>query len=218
MKKRLLSALLAVCMMLSLLPTTVLAATVSDPLTASVGDTTTTPNNEKPEAPTGSVWVNTSVDGPDALLGISAVCGKKEHTHSEDCYDTVPCEHKHATDCFTSYERCYASGYLCSHAFHYKDGYKTYGATVDPICGHHIDCLTADGTTYKCASKTYPTYKAHTHMETDNADTSCYRYTWTLYADANNNGKGDGTFEPQGSATRAQVAKIFMEFVFAAGE
>jgi len=32
------------------------------------------------------------------------------------------------------------------------------------------------------------------------------------------NGKGDGTFEPQGSATRAQVAKIFMEFVFAAGE
>ncbi len=32
------------------------------------------------------------------------------------------------------------------------------------------------------------------------------------------NGKGDGTFEPLGSATRAQVAKIFMEFAFAAGE
>lgn len=32
------------------------------------------------------------------------------------------------------------------------------------------------------------------------------------------NGKGDGSFEPLGSATRAQVAKIFMEFVFAAGE
>ena len=32
------------------------------------------------------------------------------------------------------------------------------------------------------------------------------------------NGKGDGTFEPKGSATRAQVAKIFMEYVFAAGE
>lgn len=32
------------------------------------------------------------------------------------------------------------------------------------------------------------------------------------------NGKGNGIFEPLGSATRAQVAKIFMEFVFATGE
>ena len=196
--KRVLSLILAFVMVVGLIPFGALDVYAAE----TVGSTTTTPNNVQPTASEGYVWVLTDKTEPSSI-GVGTACAQGynyEHTHSEDCFESLDC-HNHGQDCYTSYSRCWQAGVSCSHAFHYWDGLKCYGSSI-LSCDHTHDqsCFPEKGNTTACRLATggnlwdsTGTYMAHTHKETDSFDTSCYVYTWTLYADANNNGKGDGT-------------------------
>ena len=79
MRKRVLSALMAVCLMLTLLPVSAFAADEYE-----IGEVYTSEDDPNPELPTnipaGTEWV-----GPEKEQG-ALQCEKEEHTHTEECY------------------------------------------------------------------------------------------------------------------------------------
>lgn len=253
--KRCLSILLAVIMVVGMVPATALQAFAAETDVPVVGSTVTTPNNVRPTAPDGYWYELDSTEGPNAL-GYSSVCGKSNHTHTDDCY-THNCDHKdgHLSTCYessTEYTLCPDTSthahtgtanlsdvltingrtdvqWVTTHPA-YPAVYAIYKAAYDatepgrftgdlpqkaagvlaltgktlcytttpgeePICGHVCsetkDAEGNPGTCYEFATLC-PKYE-HTHKETDSTETSCYRYTWKLYADANDNQVGDGT-------------------------
>lgn len=143
--KRLLSLLLTAVMLLSLLPTTALAAdynwTNASNASFAEGDTYT--GDTAPEAPTGMEWVDTGNTGVGCLL----VNADTSHTaHTADCYtDTVICTKSiaflnHSASCIPNAEKCDSYGIGCSHSDHYYSGsgfFKScYGGTCNGSCTH----------------------------------------------------------------------------------
>ena len=94
MKKRLLSMFLAMTMVLSMLPATALAAAVTDPADAKVGDTYTGASAPAETENDGVVWVMNENSETSALT-----CSGHEHT--DDCY-ALNCGHYfgHTADCY----------------------------------------------------------------------------------------------------------------------
>ena len=193
MKKRILAALLACVMVISLLPATALAASWDGPEDGySVGDTFVSEdkNAELPDnIPSGTAW-----SGPVPTRG-NFICDKTEHTHTlEDCYQ-LTCEHEHNDSCYPmEWVRCTrednpdhyerhefwgqewyehrSSGTECEeHRFGLFDkawAYQAPDTSKAPICGHHSIEM-------GCYELTC-TQEEHTH------DDECYEmtYTWTL--------------------------------------
>ena len=229
--KRLLSWLMTVVMVLSMLPTTALAA--------EVGETETTKTEIPPENVANAVWVlnESTILAPNPKTD----CEKIEHSHDDSCY-TKNCDHADAT-LNGHFQSCYGGEWVvCKHeegddtahtgAFtvdsSIKDTYDEINSelwsAIKAYCGITASsglelvlqlyklkeaygvtfCYTIDYNNLSCTHvcseiggecyetsilKGCPGYE-HTH---DASENGCYVYSWTLYADVNNNGTADET-------------------------
>ena len=195
MKKRLLAAIMSLCMVVSLLPVSAFAADGYE-----IGDVYTSEDNPNPELPTnipaGTEWV-----GPVTERG-QLTCEREEHTHTDACYELI-CEHVHDDSCYpTKSVRCtrdnnsthwewdegwhgigagweHISGTDCEEDWFGRWYYQAPDTDQDPICGHHsieLGCY-----------KVICGHKEHTH------DDSCYHwtYTWTLQEKIQENDRDD---------------------------
>ena len=102
--KRLLSWLMTVVMVLSMLPTTALAA--------EVGETETTKTEIPPENVANAVWVlnESTILAPNPKTD----CEKIEHSHDDSCY-TKNCDHADAT-LNGHFQSCYGGEWVvCKH-------------------------------------------------------------------------------------------------------
>lgn len=153
MKKRLLSCILVLVMLLGMIPTAAFASDYSDtkPLpdgkSYQVGDTYT--GTTKPDAPSKTVvWVQEGEPTTKDVL----TCTKEEHTHDESC-KTLTCKHKHTEECDSlivgDWTACEDPSHYhsksCDGRWHYPklDDIGWYCSktdkTYDPISGHFFD-------------------------------------------------------------------------------
>ena len=152
MKKRLLSCILVLVMLLGMIPTAAFASDYSDtkPLpdgkSYQVGDTYT--GTTKPDAPSKTVvWVQEGEPTTKDVL----TCTKEEHTHDESC-KTLTCGHEHTEKC---YSLIVGDWTVCEDKSHYhsesckdwrshwptRDGMycDVVGKTYDVISKHFFD-------------------------------------------------------------------------------
>lgn len=146
MKKRLLSCILVLVMLLGMIPTAAFAADYSDadPLPGGsyqVGDTYT--GTTKPAAPDKTVWAQVGEPTIKDVL----TCTETEHTHDESC-KTLTCGHVHTKECDSLIVGDWT---VCTEDSHYHQnvckkhcglttGYKckTNGQNFDPFSGHFL--------------------------------------------------------------------------------
>ena len=82
MKKRLLAAIMSLCMVVSLLPVSAFAAGEYE-----IGDVYTSEDDPNPELPT-NIPAGTEWAGPEKEQG-ALQCEKEEHTHTDACYELI---------------------------------------------------------------------------------------------------------------------------------
>ena len=195
MKKRLLAAIMSLCMVVSLLPVSAFAAGEYE-----IGDVYTSEDNPNPELPTnipaGTEWV-----GPEKEQG-ALRCEKEEHTHTEECY-SYQCTHVHVEECYPLvWVRCTEEdhpdhyGLFGVHKLDTGCEYHNFGSIFSPdydwayqernlsaeptACSH--ECSVDSGCYTLTCDK-----EEHTH------DDSCYHwtYTWTLQEKIQENDRND---------------------------
>lgn len=146
MKKRLLSCILVLVMLLGMIPTAAFAADYSDadPLPGGsyqVGDTYT--GTTKPAAPDKTVWAQVGDPTTEDVL----TCTETEHTHDESC-KTLTCGHVHTEKCDSlivgDWTACEEDSHyhqnVCKKHCGLTTGYKckTNGQNFDPFSGHFL--------------------------------------------------------------------------------
>ena len=195
MKKRLLSAIMSLCMVVSLLPVSAFAADEYE-----IGDVYTSEDNPNPELPTnipaGTEWV-----GPEKEQG-ALQCEKEEHTHTEECY-SHQCTHVHVEECYplvwvicTEEDHPDHYGLFGVHKLDTGCEYHNFGSIFSPdyAWAYQERNLSAEPTacSHECSVDS-GCYTLTCDKEEHTHDDSCYHwtYTWTLQEKIQENDRDD---------------------------